>query len=273
MFLLKNHTYMDNINTYNSTVASITDTSDYSGYNPKTRDTREWYNKVLSFLQERIGDFETSIIRGAAQEALLILKNENLRDPIKQSEVSKLVGKKVNDLEYHEILTYAKGITDFSMDDDDDDDMNRGDGATSTNDMGVAVVVEDEESEASDIDEVVDSEDEDEDDGGVEAKAEGKLGHTGDDDYYDENMEKDELYLSVHDIDAYWLQRKLSTYFSDANEAQRLAAQVLSLLQVTDERDCENKLVLLLEYDKFDFIKLLLKNRTKIAFCTRLKQG
>lgn len=40
-----------------------------------------------------------------------------------------------------------------------------------------------------------------------------------------------------------------------------------------EERDCENKLVVLLDYDKFDLIKLLLKHRWKIACCTKLAQA
>ena len=31
-----------------------------------------------------------------------------------------------------------------------------------------------------------------------------------------------------------------------------------------EERDCENKLVILLDYDKFDLIKLLLRHRHKV---------
>ena len=40
-----------------------------------------------------------------------------------------------------------------------------------------------------------------------------------------------------------------------------------------EERDCENKLVVLLDYDKFDLIKLLLKHRWKVAACTQLAQA
>lgn len=38
----------------------------------------------------------------------------------------------------------------------------------------------------------------------------------------------------------------------------------------TDNRDCENKLVLLLGYDQFQFIKILLKNRWTVLYCTQL---
>ena len=36
---------------------------------------------------------------------------------------------------------------------------------------------------------------------------------------------------------------------------------MLETLTETEERDCENKLVILLDYDKFDLIKKLLKHR------------
>ena len=38
----------------------------------------------------------------------------------------------------------------------------------------------------------------------------------------------------------------------------------------TDNIDCENKLVLLLNYEQFDFIKILLKNRWTVLYCTQL---
>ena len=38
----------------------------------------------------------------------------------------------------------------------------------------------------------------------------------------------------------------------------------------SDDRDCENKLVLLLGYDQFQFIKVLIKNRWTVLYCTLL---
>jgi pre-mRNA-splicing helicase BRR2 len=76
-----------------------------------------------------------------------------------------------------------------------------------------------------------------------------------------EEMKKEK---SLHplDIDAYWLQRRLSKFYDDAMVSQAKAAEVLSVLRDSgDDRDCENQLVLLLGYDCFDFIKLLKKNR------------
>lgn len=64
------------------------------------------------------------------------------------------------------------------------------------------------------------------------------------------------------DIDAYWLQRKLSKIYDDAMISQAKATEVLNVLRdATDDRELENQLVLLLGYDCFDFIKQLKKNR------------
>lgn len=43
-----------------------------------------------------------------------------------------------------------------------------------------------------------------------------------------------------------------------------------SLQNASDDRDCENKLVLLLGYDQFQFIKVLIKNRWTVLYCTLL---
>lgn len=73
------------------------------------------------------------------------------------------------------------------------------------------------------------------------------------------------------DIDAYWLQRCLSKYYNDAMISQAKAAEVLKVLKdASDDRECENQLVILLGYDCFDFIKQLKKNRQMILYCTML---
>ena len=56
--------------------------------------------------------------------------------------------------------------------------------------------------------------------------------------------------------------------------SQKKAMEVLDILQKAgDNRECENQLVLLLGYDCFDFIKLLLKNRNMILYCTLLSSA
>lgn len=53
--------------------------------------------------------------------------------------------------------------------------------------------------------------------------------------------------------------------------SQSRAAEVLEILQSAgDDRDCENRLVLLLGYDCFDFIRILKKHWHMILYCTLL---
>lgn len=78
---------------------------------------------------------------------------------------------------------------------------------------------------------------------------------------------KKEKSLHPLDIDAYWLQRRLSKIYDDAMVSQAKAAEVLNVLRdATDDRECENQLVLLLGYDCFDFIKQLKKHRQMSKF-------
>lgn len=86
-----------------------------------------------------------------------------------------------------------------------------------------------------------------------------------------EEQKTQEKALHALDIDAYWLQRRLSKFYDDAIVSQAKAAEVLKVLKdAGDDRECENMLVLLLGYDCFDFIKLLKKHRQMISYCTEL---
>lgn len=49
-------------------------------YRPKTTETRQTYEIILSFIQECIGDQPRDILCGAADEVLIVLKNDRLRD-------------------------------------------------------------------------------------------------------------------------------------------------------------------------------------------------
>lgn len=117
-------------------------------------------------------------------------------------------------------------------------------------------------------------EESDDDDDGQESNAAGAMQMGGID---DEDMEEanEGLTINVQDIDAYWLQRKISQAYEeiDPQQSQKLAEEVLKILAEGDDRDVENRLVMLLDYDKFELIKLLLRNRLKIVWCTRLARA
>lgn len=61
-------------------------------YKPKTQETRQTYEVLLSFLQEALGDQPRDILCGAADEILSVLKNDRLKDKEKKKETELLLG-------------------------------------------------------------------------------------------------------------------------------------------------------------------------------------
>ena len=53
-------------------------------------------------------------------------------------------------------------------------------------------------------------------------------------------------------------------------QAHELEIEVLEILNSKSDMECENKLVGILNFDKFSLIKLLLVNRKKINYCIKL---
>lgn len=55
----------------------------------------------------------------------------------------------------------------------------------------------------------------------------------------------------------------MSQYFSDPNEAKKLSEEILFTISGRDDREVESSLVQLLDFDKFELIRMILKNRFK----------
>ncbi|KAL6642025.1 hypothetical protein ACP70R_020206 [Stipagrostis hirtigluma subsp. patula] len=99
------------------------------------------------------------------------------------------------------------------------------------------------------------------------------LDHGQDDVTHDSNPK---LTVNVQDIDAFWTVRKVSQAYEQIKPKEhiyKLAEEVLKVIADGDGRDVENRLVALFDFDKFDLIKLLLRNRLKILWCTRLARA
>ena len=84
--------------------------------------------------------------------------------------------------------------------------------------------------------------------------------------------------LNPQDIDAYWLQREVARAYGegalDPNQAMSLADEVLGLLgSDAPDLEVESQLVALVDYDRFPLIKMLLGNRDKVVWCTRLARA
>ncbi|KAH6788226.1 U5 small nuclear ribonucleoprotein helicase [Perilla frutescens var. hirtella] len=253
---------------------SVLTSSDEGVYQPKTKETRAAYEAMLSVIQQQLGGQPLNIVSGAADEILAVLKNETIKNPDKKKEIEKLLNP-IPSSTFDQLVSIGKLITDYHDGGDSGDAaVNGGDDALD-DDVGVAVEFEEneEEEEESDLD-MVPEDEEDEDDltevGGSGAMQMGGI----DDDEEQEAMEG--MTLNVQDIDAYWLQRKISQAYDqniDPQQSQKLAEEVLKILAEGDDREVETKLLVHLQFDKFSLIKYLLRNRLKVVWCTRLARA
>lgn len=236
-------------------------------YRPKTEPTRQAYEQLLNFLSSYIGDQANDILRGAADEVLAVIKDDTLVGPAKQKAVEQLLSS-MNADKFSNLVQICGRITDFAS-----QQQEALAGEAMDENIGVSVVFDEEEaSEDEDLDEIRDEEDDEEGDDGEAHRT--VIGLKDDDEDMPDD-DDDENYLDPLNIDAYWLQRNIKEKcaIEDDNDAVKMSNDVMEILRSKDERDVENRLVVLLDYDKFDFIKLLLKNKNSIDYCTRLLQA
>ncbi|KAK1332769.1 hypothetical protein QTO34_006299 [Cnephaeus nilssonii] len=235
-------------------------------YKPKTKETRETYEVLLSFIQAALGDQPRDILCGAADEVLAVLKNEKLRDKERRKEIDLLLGQ-TDDTRYHVLVNLGKKITDYGG---DKEIQNMDDNIDET--YGVNVQFESDEEEGDEdvygeVREEASDDDMEGDEAVVRCTLSANLVASG------ELMSSKKKDLHPRDIDAFWLQRQLSRFYDDAIVSQKKADEVLEILKTaSDDRECENQLVLLLGFNTFDFIKVLRQHRmmseSQWSFCS-----
>ncbi|KRZ08826.1 U5 small nuclear ribonucleoprotein helicase [Trichinella pseudospiralis] len=244
----------------------FSDSDDFVGvYKPKTQETRQTYDVILAFIQEAIGDQPRDILCGAADEVLATMKSDKIRDKERKHEVELLLGP-LTDERFALLLNLGKKITDYSL--PNENKKTTGFEGDIENSYGVNVQFE--ESDAEDDEEVDDEirDDSENDDEGEDTLAGSTLKASGlVEEFSIEEEQKKELH--PRDIDAYWLQRSLGKFYQDPIVAQQQSREVLEILKMAvDDRDCENRLVRLLGFDQFDFIRTLRQHRNMILYCT-----
>ncbi|CAG8581624.1 7898_t:CDS:2 [Paraglomus occultum] len=244
-----------------SNVLAATEDLEGLSYRPRTKETRETYELILAFVHQNLGDQVQDVIRSAADNVLEILKTDTLKDYDKKREMESIIGT-LKAEKFAQLVNLGKKITDYQTGDamDIDKDGERaGVEAETTGVLGVGTVKEDEDKARLS---------EDENEGfktviGPEISKSVKI--TG--------AQADQK-ISPHDIDAFWLQRLIANYYSDPHTAQEKTTSTMQILASDiNTRDCENELMNLFDYDKFDLVKILTRNRDLILWCTKLARA
>ena len=215
-------------------------------YRPKTRETQHAYELFLAFLQESLlKDQPRDVIRNAYDELLILLKEETKTDQEKKMASERILGPLTDD-KFTQLITLSGKLVDFVAPTQRDfDQIGRTEKPSE-----IAVTFSDNESEDEEM--IVEEEEETVPD-------------------FSESSEPDRLDLGQ--VSFIWLQSLLSSHYPDARSSNTVATQVFEILQQeSDQQLCENGLVELLEFDKFDLIKLFLNNRFELVQCIRLNQ-
>lgn len=142
-------------------------------YRPKTQETRQTYEVLLSFIQEALGDQPRDILCGAADEILAVLKNDKLKDRDRKREIDSLLGT-VADERFALLVNLGKKITDFGTDSVSALGVSAVDGEQIDETYGINVQFEESEEE-SDEDVYGEVRDEDGQDEGEEARIDSTL--------------------------------------------------------------------------------------------------
>ena len=81
--------------------------------------------------------------------------------------------------------------------------------------------------------------------------------------------------VPIQEVDAQWLNRALIEQFPDkmAEEVLELEAKVLKVLALENPRECEKNLFGILGVEKFEIIKLLVRNKASIYWGTQFQKA
>lgn len=210
-------------------------------YQPKSRETRAAYETLLSFIQQQLGGQPVNVVTGAADEVLGVLKNDNLKNPDKKKEIEKLLYTSIPNQVFDHVVSSGRLITDYQ-----DAAAERDDGLDD-DDVGVAVEFEEKEELDDECDYDLVEEDEEVEDDGVCANGSGAMQMGGEiEDVHDEMQDAATdggMTLNVQDVDAYWLQRKISEAYGDQIDAQQRHKLAEEILEILAEEPAEDSLV------------------------------
>ncbi|KAJ2390085.1 Pre-mRNA splicing [Coemansia sp. RSA 2611] len=115
-------------------------TEDVEGvYRPRTQQTRQVWELVLSQMRVYLGDQTPEVLMSAADETLAVLKNDDAREKDKKKQVEEMVGAKVGEPEFARLVQLAKQITDYGANEEEDTEM-AGNAVPGADDGGIAVM-------------------------------------------------------------------------------------------------------------------------------------
>lgn len=252
-------------------------TTDLEGlvYRPSTTENREVFDSMLALVSKLLGDQSQDIIRSAGDFILEQLKDTGAKELDKKREIESAIGSSLSEGDFLRFVQLARKINDY----DNDKEMGGGqnEGETIDEETGVALVIDDSDEEDAERDPDDGSsgsdseyEEADLDDSGIGGNVDKVLRSK-----VSAAMDKDRIL--AQEIDSFWLQRKIASEYPshiDAHLVQDKTNAAMSLLASPVSLGIlENDLMDLFDYDKFQLVQVLVKNRAAIVICTKIAKA
>lgn len=256
----------------------LTSTNDIDGltYFPQTQETRQVFDLIMSQVQSMLEDVSHEIVRSAADTVLATIKDDSLKDFDKKRDVEEILSVKMTNERYNQLTNLCRKITDYeNADVKSEVNENKID-----DELGVAVTFE-----GSDDDGIEqDSEDEQDDD--YDSDTPNNTSTQDEYSSFSKNEESEVIEASsksqeskhdeipAHDIDAFWIQRQISTVFKDSQVIQEKTSTIFDILASDISLgQAENDIMEAFDFENLQLVQLLCKNRLKIVWLTRLARA
>jgi pre-mRNA-splicing helicase BRR2 len=262
-----------------------------ASYQPSTEQAKQAYVRLLALLAGPEFPFASQgsqVLQDAAQEVIAIGKDDSMADKHTRT-CELLTGKPLHAPGALSAERFATMVQIVQQLDDYHLSLQNAEEKTGLEEDGVAVVFEEEAASDQDGDDSIaepsavvqspSSESEDEDENKDTAQGPAILDSEEDEERLvlapDLKSSSSVRDLTVPEIDAHFLQRQLSKYMPDTPEEAVAQAQAIweILAKLLDARECENQLLVLLGFDLFEMIQLLVRNRLKIWACISMKRA
>lgn len=244
---------------------SYTGTLENISYHPTNEETAHIFDLIMVEIHNFLPDSSHDVIISAADSVLEILKQEDTPPAEKRKEITELLDTKINDIEFNGLINLAKRITDYDI------QMISEDMDNEDNDQGIAVMFDNSDEEEDDgIEHNVAEEVEDDKQPEVSEEAENGLNDEAVIKTNDKPSKKETIVVPLHEIDQFYLQRKISSTLVDSDpsiiqQVTNKFVQFLSSYELST-RELENELMELMNYEHFDLIKFSIENRWRLVF-------
>ena len=168
-------------------------------YKPKASETKAAYEQIVHIVQKHLGDFSIETIKDAADDVLACLKNDNFNDKQRKSKIDDILGlSKLSEDEFNTLTVLSQLLTDYEAEEIQDN--------LPQDQQDIAIDLDDDEAESEDLeyDQVKEVDEESEHNEEME--------ETQDEQIVEQPKSNQ---LSINDIDAHWIKRKLEESIED----------------------------------------------------------